>query len=773
MKKHTRKKTENDAICVEEKKKKKKRKILRIVTAVLLSLTIVTGIAVCGIYFSFMKWAQSANFDSDLLPTAKAYPTFVDSYGNKIDYISDSYVRPEEIPENVKQAFIALEDRRFYKHKGYDAKAIGRALITNLKARKAVEGGSTITQQLVKNTHLSSEKTLERKLNEIAIAMKIEENFDKDEILAMYLSVIYFGGGAYGIKDAAKLYFDCGIDELTLDQAATLAGILKNPSRYSPRNSLENATERRNLVLDVMKREGYISESECEEAKSRKMKISSDNPETESVNQFYLERAAREACEILGITRYQLDNSGITVVTALDGDVQALLAEQTRSRSNYSDLNVDGAALLLDNESGEIRGYYSTLDYEISRQGGSALKPITVYAPALDTGSVTLATPVTDEPTDFNGYAPENFGGVYYGRTTPREAVKKSMNTVAVKIMSYTGIDKCTDYASRMGIALSDRDKNLALALGATSQGTNPAALAGAYAVFARGGSYVKPHYIRAIIREGRKIYSAETLSRTQVISPQTAYLMTDCLKDTVRTGTARSLSVLPFEIASKTGTVQKNREINTDAWNLSFTSEHTLAVWHGAERMTELGGGYPTRHAARIWKNLYSQTRPTAFPCPEGVVRKEIDLYSTYKNRMLTKATPFTPREMVAEELFNVAFLPSSSVSRFENPTADFTLSVNGNRVVVTFEAEPVFSYRLLCRDLLGVSLVKEINPAPTEGNSTDVTEWESVTEEVSHTPFSFSTPVSYTLQVYNRDSRYPQAEITKTCFPGNAMDG
>lgn len=371
-----------------------------------------------------MKWAQSANFDSDLLPTAKAYPTFVDSYGNKIDYISDSYVRPEEIPENVKHAFIALEDRRFYKHKGYDAKAIGRALITNLKAGKAVEGGSTITQQLVKNTHLSSEKTLERKLNEIAIAMKIEENFDKDEILAMYLSVIYFGGGAYGIKDAAKLYFDCGIDELTLDQAATLAGILKNPSRYSPRNSLENATERRNLVLDVMKREGYISESECEEAKSRKMKISSDNPETESVNQFYLERAAREACEILGITRYQLDNSGITVVTALDGDVQALLAEQTRSRSNYSDLNVDGAALLLDNESGEIRGYYSTLDYEISRQGGSVLKPITVYAPALDTGSVTLATPVTDEPTDFNGYAPENFGGVYYGRTTPRDAVK-------------------------------------------------------------------------------------------------------------------------------------------------------------------------------------------------------------------------------------------------------------------------------------------------------------------------------------------------------------
>lgn len=127
---------------------------------------------------------------------------------------------------------------------------------------------------------------------------------------------------------------------------------------------------------------------------------------------------------------------------------------------------------------------------------------------------------------------------------------------------------------------------------------------------------------------------------------------------------------------------------------------------------MTELGGGYPTRHAARIWKNLYSQTRPMAFPCPEGVVRKEIDLYSTYKNRMLTKATPFTPREMVAEELFNVAFLPSSSVSRFENPTADFTLSVNGNRVVVTFEAEPVFSYRLLCRDLLGVSLVKELNP-------------------------------------------------------------
>lgn len=358
---------------------------------------LVAGLAALGGYIGFTEWAKKAEFDAALLPTATAVHTVLDRYGEEIPYVADGYVDPDSLPAHVKNAFVALEDRRFYSHKGYDVRGILRALAANLKAGKTVEGASTITQQLVKNTHLSSERTLKRKLKEIAIATKIEEKYTKDEILAMYLSVIYFGAGAYGINDASRVYFGCSPEELTVAQAATLAGILKNPSRYSPKNSLENATERRNLVLDVMCSEGYLTEEERDAAKAEKMRLARTEENSRDYTSQYVNAAVREACEMLGMTEYKLQNSGLVIMTAFDPEMQKIVAEETADRSHYSADGVGGSAVLIDNATGEISAYYCTLGYEISRQGGSVMKPLAVYAPALDTGAITLATPLRDE----------------------------------------------------------------------------------------------------------------------------------------------------------------------------------------------------------------------------------------------------------------------------------------------------------------------------------------------------------------------------------------
>ena len=792
------------------------KKLLKLAAVAVTAVVLLLGAATLGGYIWFTKWADGAEFDAALLPTATALPVVLDINGEKLPYAADNYVDPSSVPEHVKAAFVALEDKRFYSHKGYDPKGIIRAVLRNIKAGKAVEGASTITQQLVKNTHLSAERTLSRKLKEIAIAMKIEENYSKDEILAMYLSVIYFGAGAYGINEASRIYFGCEPCDLTVAQAATLAGILKNPSRYSPKNSVGRATERRNLVLDVMCREGYITEAERDEAKAEKMRLAKEGEKGKNYAEQYVAAAVREACGMLGITEYRLGNSGLVIMTAFDPEKQKILAEETLDRSNYSDGGVNGSAVLLDNATGEIAAYFGTLGYEISRQAGSVLKPLAVYAPALDAGAVTLATPVRDEKTDFGGYSPDNFDGVYYGDTTPREAIKRSMNTAAVKVLSYVGTDTALGYLRKLGVKVSEKDSNLALALGATAEGTNPRILAGAYSALARGGNYVKPHFVRAIVKDGVKTASPDVHAE-RVFSPETAALVTDCLEDTAKSGTARTLSSLGIAVAGKTGTVQRDGEYNTDAWSVSYTSEYTLAVWHGAEKTTELGGGHPTRHAAEVWRRIYAGEKPPSFELPRGVVRENVDVYSTFKNKKATLASPSTPKEYVRSELFAAKFRADECGSRFDAPVPVFSLAADGGTVTVTLTAEPAFDYTVLCSDMLGTRIAGTVsgqtgefvpssagvrlerrrtfpsgsggygggsgNPrlgAPdetdggTDGSDSDGGElYPDKTVTFTHIPFSFGGKVTYTVQMSVADGDGAViGALSKDCFVSQPRD-
>lgn len=726
----------------------------------------ITVLSAAGVLIWFGVWSSEKNVDDSLLPTASALPTFLDKNGIEIPYNTSAYLSPDEITPNVKNAFVALEDKRFYSHSGYDAIRIAGATLNNLKAGKAVEGGSTITQQLVKNTHLTAQKTVSRKLNEIAIATKLEEKYSKDEILSMYLSVIYFGGGNYGIKDAAKSYFAKSPTELTLSEAATLAGILKNPSKYSPKNSISAATERRNLVLSVMQNEGYITAEEAESAKKEKIKLAQPEEQTNN-SEYYIEKVIGEVTSILGITRFQLNNSALTIMTNLDTELQNKLALEAKNVQNFENSEIDCSAIVINNADGKVLAHHSSLSYEVSRQIGSTMKPFSVYAPALEEGSITLATSIVDEPTDFGGWSPSNFQDIYYGTTTPRLALIKSMNTVAVKVANYVGAEKSFDYASKFGFSLSDEDKNLTLALGATKKGNSPLSVCGAYSTLARGGDYIKPSYVNAIVQSGRKIYTADN-PKTSVISSKTAYLVTDCLKDCVKNGTAKGLSSLNMDIAAKTGTVG-NQNGNTDAWSASYSTDYSVVVWHGTGKMSENGGGYPTHHAKEIWSALYQDgTKPNEFARPNGIVERAVDSYSTSKNKVLTFALPSTPQKYVNTELFDEEKLPESGKSHFADVIPEYYVALGDNvgGVSITLPVNELYYYELYRKDILGMRLIDSVDGVEyAVGAANGVLNY-----NFTDRPLSIGRPVEYTVRIYLNDDvlgRLLLGEETKQIIP------
>lgn len=699
--------------CKQNNKKRSSKKKIAIAISVIFLLPIVTLAVFAG---GFAIWAKGISLDKSLLPTQSALPTFYDNVGEKIDYDEDSYIPPKDIPKILANAFVALEDKRFYSHKGFDVVRMGGAILNNLKAGKVKEGASTITQQLVKNTHLSQERTLSRKLKEIAIAIKLEDEYDKDEILSMYLSVIYFGNGAYGVKSASKLYFDKGINELNVEECATLAGIVKNPSKYSPFAKEEDCINRRNLVLSTMKKEGYLSENEYSNAVNAPL-LAKDGNNKKSNNQQkstlnpYIKKAINEACAVLGITKYQLENSGYDIFTNLDANLQSQAYSILKDKSNYESEKVEGQIVLVNNLTHSICAYASTLNYDVSRSCGSVIKPLAVYAPAIDMNMINLATPIVDEVVDFNGYSPKNFGGKYYGDTTIRQAIKKSMNSVAVKTMSYLGVDNARRYLSEFGIKTSDKDNNFSLALGSLTHGVDSINIANAYSTFANNGKFCKNSFVKFISDNGRKIYTAEP-KQEQIIKKSTVDIINSVLLDTVKDGTAIALSTLPFEISAKTGTQEREDGKNSDTFCASYNQDFTMVVWHGCDDgMSEKGGGHASRQSGKLWKKISDAypMQPKIEYSDESVVLS-VDTYATQRNKSVTIASENTPLEYRKNEMF-------ARESHFEKSTCfdcvcdddiDFNVTKSLGKVLVEIgKIKPIYSYEMYCEDALGKRLI------------------------------------------------------------------
>lgn len=726
-------------MSVEKSKKSKKRPRIRSALKGILafSLLLCTAFLLVGAVWVTGLYGM-AELDVEKITSASQTLYIYDAAGEPIAGVHGTEDRTNvslrDVPLYVRNAFIAVEDVRFYNHKGVDLKRIIGALIADLKAGSFDQGGSTLTQQLIKLSHLSSEKTFERKIQEAILAIQLEQRFSKDEILEMYLNYVYFGGGAYGIEAAAQRYFSKSASQLTLAEGALLAGVVKSPSNYAPHLKPEASVRRRNLILDLMYRYGFISEETCEAAKAEELVLNETIRDGYPYG-FYVETAMDEARKILGVDQEQLLSGGYRIHTYLNPELQQacedIMADSSLFPENAADgEQVQGAIVTVDPRIFGITALVGGREYkvrrglnratDIKRQPGSAIKPILVYAPALELYGYTAASLILDEKADFNGYSPKNYGNQYSGYVTMRQALARSLNVPAVRLLSNIGVYSGKSFASRLGIAFDEKDNSLSLALGGFTYGVSPKMLCGAYAAFASGGLYAPPSCVRKITdSEGNVLYERVGESE-RVMSEDTAFIMTDMMTSCITTGTGRRLNI-GIPLAGKTGTTGlPETNGNKDAWMVAYNPEVVATVWMGfdstdsAHSLPEdaTGGTYPAAVLARLFEFLYPNGAGAPdFEPPKSVNRVRLDAATLETEHRLALANALTPAEDAFYEYFSGNTTPTDSTDYWVIPSPPGGLSATAasdGRPVLSFSPVQKFIlYRLYRTDADGMTVL------------------------------------------------------------------
>ena len=584
-----------------------------------------------------------------------------------------TWVSISELQPSTVYAFISAEDARFFEHEGVDVIRIAGAIVADIKAGSYVQGASTISQQLIKLSHLTSEKTISRKAEEAALAYEMERQYSKEDILEMYLNYVYFGGGYYGIEAAAEGYFGVHASDLTLDQSAMLAGILKSPSGYAPHINYAASINRRNNILRLMRDYGYITDDEKKQASAGRPTILHDK--REEYSGYYTDAVTKSAAALMGITVDELIRGGYSIYSAMDSDIQHYCEEMFKNGELFPAEDSEAAIVVLEPSTGMVvamvggRSYTGGISFnratDIRRQPGSVIKPVIAYAPAFEYLNYTAADMILDEETTFADYTPSNYGNKYYGWVTVREAVTKSLNVPAVKTLSEVGVGRAKDFAKRCGIEFDDTDDSLALALGGFTYGVSPLQIAGAYSCFASGGIYNTPTLIKKITdRNGLTVYEYRQDSR-RVMSEANAYILTSMLKSVVTEGTGHRLNTLDIPIAGKTGTVGLANG-NRDAWMAGYTPEYTAVVWQGydSDRLGLLpssatGGTYPALMLYELFNHIYPDGRSGDFEKPESVKQYSIDAKTLKKQHKVVLANAMTPQSSRVTEYFTEETAP------------------------------------------------------------------------------------------------------------------
>lgn len=601
---------------------KKSRKI-----AVIILLTLSAILFFGGAIFLLVV-TEDAKLNANALPNGKKDLILYDKNGFEVE--NDDYARLQDISDHIKHAFIAVEDKRYYKHAGIDIKRTIGALIKDLKDRNFTQGGSTISNQLVKNTHLNNEKTLKRKLKEAKITIELEKAYTKDEIFEMYLNVLYFGKGIYGVKNACKILYDKSPAEVSPVEAASLASTIANPSKYSVLIDRECNLARAKVVLGLMREQGYLTASEFEEQQTCDIVIKYDKIHN-NYNRIYLNSAHNEASELLLRSESKKFSPPYHIYTYWDKEAQKTANDALSVFDQYA--NKDGATkevLIANNDTGAVIAYASNSDkaYRIRRQPGSLLKPF-IYAKAIDAGVLLPDSPLLDEPIDFNGYRPTNFGGTYYGWISAREALSRSVNTTAVSILKDIGLKDGANAIKNAGIALDDKDETLSLALGGTTYGSTVKDVAEGYLTLARGGNHQNTTFIMRITdANGKTVYQNQPTEK-RVFKPESAFLTTDMLKTCANNGTAKQLRYLEQDVAAKTGTVSAKHG-NSDVWCAAYTTEHTFICRFSALKEPfddgVTGGNLPTKAIRVAIRELYGSRITSSFAPPIDLRKTEID---------------------------------------------------------------------------------------------------------------------------------------------------
>lgn len=559
----------------------------------------------------------------------------------------------DAIPLQLQQAFIAIEDERFYDHIGISPKDIVRAAYNNFRKQSLTDqGASTITQQLIKNAILSREKTYERKLQEAWLAIKVEKQYSKEEILELYLNIIYFDYLNYGVEAAAQDYFEKSVTELTLAQSAMLAGIPRNPGYYSPRRNIEESKKRQELVLSEMVKYGYISQREADEARNEEIEIFPPKRNIVADNAYFIDYVELEARTILTqLDIYDdpaiaLNRGGLKIYTTLEPEIQNMVEDVLNNEKYYpltkedenGKIQPQAAAVLADPETGHIKALVGGRDYGLhnqdlrylsARQPGSAIKPVLTYAPAFEEKILFPGSVLDDAPTVFGKFIPENFDRTFLGLITVRRALVSSQNIPAVHAYQALTPNVGMEYAKKLGITTFHKDDEggLALTLGGFTHGVRPIDMAQAYAVFANNGVKVPlTTILRIEDHQGREIYSFKPKPEV-VVSEVTAFLITDVLRDVVRAsgGTASDLSAVGRPIAAKTGTTSENK----DGWLVSYTPDYVLTVWIGYDLMTmgsiRLPNRYTKAMSIEIMKKAHEGLPKRNFESPGGISKVTI----------------------------------------------------------------------------------------------------------------------------------------------------
>lgn len=526
-----------------------------------------------------------------------------------------TYVTLDRIPKVLRDATVAIEDSRFYSHSGLDPRGISRAIWRDIESGKAVEGGSTITQQLVRNVSLSSQKTLQRKIEESMLAIKVERKLHKDEILELYLNQVYYGSGAYGVEAASRTYFGKPVNDLSLSEAALVAGLPQRPSAYCPHRNLQAAMRRRDIVLDRMAKLGYITNTQRDKAKREQPTI---EPKIDSPNGW---KAPHFVAYVLAQIKQRYDDdflrdSGIKVYTTLDYRMQLIAEKALRDgiTRNSRSLHVkEGCFVCIDPATGYVRAMVGSVDPKSEfnrctqgrgRQPGSAFKTF-VYAAAIEAG-MTPFDEIVDEPVSFQGvgvklWTPSNYDRKFHGVVTLEQAFVRSINIPAIKLADQVGIDNVIRIAKAAGIQ-SELEPYLTTAIGGV-RGVHPIEMASAYGTFANGGVHVEPISVLRITNWRGDTIAEFATTATRAISSEVSQTVDYLLRQVVAdpTGTGHRVNNVP-EARGKTGTTNDDR----DAWFVGYVPGKLVAAcWAGNDDNSPMRRAFGGSLCAPIWQQF------------------------------------------------------------------------------------------------------------------------------------------------------------------------
>ena len=606
-----------------------------------------------------------------------------DNVVGKVGYENYEYVDITDISMYIQNGYIAVEDQNFTTHHGVDILATIRAAIALVRNNGEItQGGSTITQQVVKNNLLSQERTYERKIMEILLAFQIEKHYTKTDIMEYYCNSNYYGNSCYGVEGAAQYYFGKSAADVTLGEAAMLVATSNSPNNYNPVVDYKLCIKKKKQVLKAMLEQGMITEEQYETARKERPTIVQQVEEADSENYmttYAIHCAALKLMELQGFafmytfedqdtyTSYTEDyetaydnavqtirDGGYTIKTSLDQDIQdSLQAAVDETLADETALQEDGsydlqaAAMCIDNETGMVvaivggRGEDGSYNrgYQAERQPGSSIKPLYVYGPALNEGMLSPATTYTDQAIDIDGYTPENSGGSYYGTVTIREALARSLNTVAVQVLYNNGISTALSYLDGLEFStLSFADQyNLSTALGGFTNGVTVEDMAKGYATIANGGTYRDNTCILSVTSETDGVLYSYTETEEQVYSEDTAFMLTDMMQGVFNEsyGTAHSYANEDQVYAGKTGTTNSSK----DAWFAGFSAYYTTVTWVGCDTPKTVSGLYGNGYPLQIWSTFMDELH-------EDLDKKEFEVPSTIllqNSKGKTKAVTYT----------------------------------------------------------------------------------------------------------------------------------